>query len=53
MKEKVKVFVKKYGHVLAAFAFVFVAVSANSPCICPFHEPKEPEGIANFKKFNK
>lgn len=53
MKNKIKTFIMKHGHILAACAFVFVAVSANSPCMCPFHEPAEPAGLENFKKFNR
>ncbi len=43
----------RYGSAIAACAFAFVAISANTPCICPFYEPEEPEGLNRFKKFDR
>ena len=54
---KIKSIVKKglvrYGSAIAAFAFTFVAVAANSSCYIPYYEPKEPNGLEKFKKFNR
>lgn len=52
MKELAKKFVMNYGGVIACCAFAFVAFAANSSCAVPFYEPEEPEGLAQFKKFN-
>lgn len=43
---------KKHGWLIASCAFVFVSIAANSPCTIPYYEPEEPEGLAQFKKFN-
>lgn len=43
---------KKHGWLIASCAFVFVTIAANSPCTIPYYEPEEPEGLAQFKKFN-
>lgn len=55
--KKAKVFFKntivKYGSVIAAFAFVFVSIAANSSCFAPYYEPEEPAGLDKFKKFNR
>lgn len=53
IKEKVRSFLKKYGYIIASCAFIFVTFSANSPCLLPFYEPEEPEGLDRFKKFSK
>lgn len=45
--------VVKYGACIAAFAFVFATVSANTTCAFPFYEPEEPSGFDELKKFNK
>lgn len=42
----------KHGSVIAAFAFVFVSIAANSSCFAPYYEPEEPAGLSRFKKFN-
>ena len=52
-KETVKSFIVKHGATVAAFAFVFVAISANTSCCLPFYEAEEPQGLDSFKKFNK
>ena len=44
---------KKHGGLIASVAFVFVTIAANSPCCIPYYEPEEPEGLAQFKKYNK
>lgn len=41
----------KHGSVIAAFAFVFVSIAANSSCFAPYYEPEQPSGIERFKKF--
>lgn len=48
-----KKFIVKHGAALAACAFAFVTIAANSPCFFPYYEPEEPDGIENYKKFNK
>ncbi len=53
VKNAVKMFLTKHGATVAACAFAFVAVSANSSCLMPFYEPEEPKGLDKFKKFNK
>lgn len=52
VKSKVKSLLGKYGAAVAACAFAFVFVSANSPCAGPFYEPEEPEGLNRFKKMD-
>lgn len=52
IKEATKRFVVKYGASIAAFAFAFVAISANTSCGFPYYEPEEPAGIERFKKFS-
>ncbi len=52
IKDTIKKGIVKYAHILAAVAFVFVTVSANSSCVCPFYEPEQPKGLAAFKKVN-
>lgn len=52
-KETFKNFIVKYGAAVASCAFAFVAISANTSCGLPFYEPEEPNGLENFKKFNK
>jgi cyclic lactone autoinducer peptide len=51
-KEKAVKFVAKYGSAIAACAFAFVTISANTPCGFPYYEPQEPAGLDRFKKFN-
>ena len=53
IQDTVKKLIVKYGAVIASCAFAFVAISANTSCLFPFYEPEEPEGLQNFKKFNK
>lgn len=43
---------KKHGWLIASCAFCFVTIAANSSCSIPFYETTEPEGLAQFKKFN-
>lgn len=50
-KEFAKKAVMKYGHVIAACAFAFVAMTSNSSSIFAFYEPEAPEGVEKFKKF--
>ncbi len=52
LKEVAKTVIVKYGSVIACCAFAFVAIASNSSCFAPFYEPEEPEGLAQFKKFN-
>lgn len=52
-KEIAKNLVVKYGATVAACAFAFVAIAANTSCGLPFYEDEEPAGLENFKKFNK
>lgn len=52
-KEIIKNIVVKHGKTIASCAFVCVTAAANSPCIGPFYEPAEPQGLDSFKKFNK
>lgn len=49
---KVKTFAIKHGAVLVGCAFAFVTLSANSSCSLPFCEPKAPNSLDEFKKFN-
>lgn len=53
LKETAKKLFVRYGAVIASCAFAFVAISANTPCIFPYYEPEEPQGLDSFKKFNK
>lgn len=48
-----KNFVIKHGSIIACCAFAFVTFTSNSSSMVLFHEPKEPNGIEEFKKFNK
>lgn len=50
--KNVQKFLLKHGTKIAGCAFAFVAIAANSSCMLPFYEPEEPEGLAQFKKFN-
>jgi len=43
----------KHGTTIAACAFAFAAISANSSCVYPFYEPQEPAGLDRFKKFSR
>ena len=43
-KDKIKSFITKHGAVIAACAFAFVAISANSSCCIPYYEPEELVG---------
>ena len=52
-KEMTKVFFARYGAIVAACAFAFVALSANTSCGLPYYEPEEPMGLDKLKKFNK
>ena len=45
--------ITRYGTTIAAFAFAYLTVSANTSCWMPFYEPEEPQGLDGFKKFNK
>ena len=55
--EKFKKFMKnaivKHGSMIAACAFAFVFIAANSSCVMPYYEPDEPSGLDKFKKFNR
>lgn len=53
LKSALKTFVVKHGKSIAAFAFAFVAISANTSCALPYYEAEEPQGLESFKKFNK
>lgn len=53
MKKKIVEAIVKYGSAIAAFAFVVVSVAANSACVGPYFEPKEPAELSKFKKFSK
>ena len=48
--ELLKKGVARYGAAIAACAFAFVTVAANSSCMIPFYDEEEPETIANFKR---
>lgn len=50
--KKLKQAVIKHGAAIASLAFAFVFVAANTSCGFPFYEPKEPEGLESFKRFN-
>ena len=52
-KNAARKFVVRYGTTIAAFAFAYLTVSANTSCWMPFYEPEEPNGLEGFKKFNK
>ncbi len=52
IKDMAKTIIVKYGSMIAGCAFAFVVLAANSACTAPFYEPEEPEGLAQFKKFN-
>ena len=51
-KVLIKRIITKHGAVIASCAFAFVALSANSSCLFPFYEPKEPENLKNYKNLN-
>lgn len=53
MKSIIKKGLLKYGHAIAALAFGFVTIAANSPCMLPYYEPEEPPGIEKYKKFRR
>ena len=48
--KKFKNLILKYGSFIAACAFLFVTISANTACIGPYYEPKEPANMRKFKK---
>lgn len=50
MNKFINSFVKRFGSIIAVCAFAFVAFGANTPCIWPYYEPKEPKGLEKFKK---
>lgn len=52
IRKKLKQAVIKHGAAIASLAFAFVFVAANTSCGFPFYEPKEPEGLESFKRFN-
>lgn len=51
-RDTIKNIMVKHGSVIAAFAFVIAAVSANSSCLMPFYEPAEPKNISKLKKIS-
>ena len=51
-KNAAKNFIAKHGTSIAAFAFAFVAIAANSSCVIPYFGPEEPKGLKKFKKFD-
>ena len=51
MNKFLNTFVKKYGAIIAGCAFAFVAFGTNIPCVWPYYEPKEPAGLARFKRY--
>lgn len=51
MKKAFNAFIKKYGAIVTACAFAFVAFGANIPCGWPYYEPEEPQGLEKFKRF--
>lgn len=53
IKAVVKKGVAKYGAAIAACAFAFVTIAANSSCMIPFYEVSEPESVARFKKTDR
>lgn len=53
VKSLLKTSIVKYGSVIAACAFAFVTITANSSCVMPYYEPEEPKGLEKFKKFNR
>ena len=54
---KLKLFVKKgfikYGSIVAACAFAFVSLAANSSCFIPYYERGDPKALDTYKKFDK
>ncbi len=48
---KMKKFVSKWGHVLAAFALVVTALTSNVACGWVYHQPKMPEAAKKLRKF--
>lgn len=53
LSEIAKKVIVKYGATIAACAFAFATIAANSSCAMPFYEPEEPKGLEKFKKFNR
>ena len=53
LRNALKSAIVKHGGFIAACAFAFVTIAANSPCLMPFYEPEEPAGLDKYKKFNK
>ena len=51
-KKVARKFIIKYGTTIAAFAFAFVTLSANTPCCVMYYEAKEPQGLSKFKKLD-
>ncbi len=44
-----KMFTKKSASILASFVLIIVKVTANSICMVPFYEPKQPEELQHLK----
>ncbi len=47
----VKKIICRYGHLITAFAFMFVSISVNRVCAGILHDPKMPEDSKKFRKF--
>lgn len=43
----------RHGNIIACCAFAFVTFTSNSSSMLIFYEPKEPNGIEEFKKYGK
>lgn len=50
MKKKITQFVTKFGGIMAAFAVMVAALTANSACFWLTHQPEEPDEIKQLKK---
>lgn len=52
-KERINMnkFLKRYGHIVSAFALVITTISANNMCFYIFHQPKLPETAKKLRKF--
>lgn len=45
--------IEKCGKIIAASAFTFAQIAANTSCAFPYYEPEEPIDLEKLKKFDK
>ena len=46
-----KKLMKRYGHLVGAFAMAMSTSAALTPCILIFHQPALPESVKKLRKF--